>query len=189
MASECAWDDGCAGCRWSGLRAMRGGDCGCEARGDGDADVRGRDGGMLEVGEGAATFVSADSLGSGERGGCRSAAAGVEDADEDGWVSGCCGWRECECGSAGGWRCGGVPALAACAPQACYEVYAAWKDGDPKLSAEKAERISRGDAVVLRAGGGGSEVCVRFEWVLRRCAAVAAGSAGWGRRRRGWMRR
>ena len=37
---------------------------------------------------------------------------------------------------------GAVPALAACAPQACYEVYAAWKDGDPKLSAEKAERIS-----------------------------------------------
>ncbi|HZL26772.1 MAG TPA: dihydrodipicolinate synthase family protein [Acidobacteriaceae bacterium] len=37
---------------------------------------------------------------------------------------------------------GAAPALAACAPQACYEVYAAWKDGDPKLSAEKAERIS-----------------------------------------------
>ncbi|HEY5330708.1 MAG TPA: dihydrodipicolinate synthase family protein [Acidobacteriaceae bacterium] len=37
---------------------------------------------------------------------------------------------------------GAAPELAACAPQACYEVYAAWKDGDPKLSAEKAERIS-----------------------------------------------
>jgi 4-hydroxy-2-oxoglutarate aldolase len=36
---------------------------------------------------------------------------------------------------------GAVPALAACAPQACHEVYAAWKDGDPALSAEKAERI------------------------------------------------
>jgi dihydrodipicolinate synthase/N-acetylneuraminate lyase len=36
---------------------------------------------------------------------------------------------------------GAVPALAACAPQACHEVYAAWKDGDPALAAEKAERI------------------------------------------------
>jgi 4-hydroxy-2-oxoglutarate aldolase len=36
---------------------------------------------------------------------------------------------------------GAVPALAACAPQACYEVYAAWKDGDAALAAEKAERI------------------------------------------------
>jgi len=37
---------------------------------------------------------------------------------------------------------GAVPGLAACAPQACHEVYAAWKDGDPALAAEKAERIS-----------------------------------------------
>jgi 4-hydroxy-2-oxoglutarate aldolase len=36
---------------------------------------------------------------------------------------------------------GAVPALAAFAPQACYEVYAAWKDGDAALAAEKAERI------------------------------------------------
>ncbi len=37
---------------------------------------------------------------------------------------------------------GAVPALAACAPQACHEVYAAWKDGDEKLAVEKAERIA-----------------------------------------------
>ncbi len=36
---------------------------------------------------------------------------------------------------------GAVPALAAAAPQACYEVLAAWKDGDPALAAEKQERV------------------------------------------------
>lgn len=36
---------------------------------------------------------------------------------------------------------GAIPALAAAAPQACYEVLAAWKDGDPALAAEKQERL------------------------------------------------
>ncbi len=36
---------------------------------------------------------------------------------------------------------GAAPVLAACAPQACYEVYAAWKDGDDALAAQKADRI------------------------------------------------
>ena len=36
---------------------------------------------------------------------------------------------------------GAVPALAAAAPQACYEVLAAWKDGDPALAAEKQDRL------------------------------------------------
>lgn len=34
-----------------------------------------------------------------------------------------------------------APALAAAAPQACYEIYAAWKDQDRTLAAEKQERI------------------------------------------------
>jgi 4-hydroxy-2-oxoglutarate aldolase len=38
---------------------------------------------------------------------------------------------------------GAVPALAASVPQACYEVLAAWKDGDPALAAEKQHRIQR----------------------------------------------
>jgi 4-hydroxy-2-oxoglutarate aldolase len=36
---------------------------------------------------------------------------------------------------------GGVPRLAACAPQACCEVWQAFKDGDPALAAEKQERV------------------------------------------------
>jgi dihydrodipicolinate synthase/N-acetylneuraminate lyase len=36
---------------------------------------------------------------------------------------------------------GAMPPLAASAPQVCYEVLAAWKDGDPALAAEKQERL------------------------------------------------
>ncbi|GAC1419985.1 MAG: hypothetical protein NVSMB62_13410 [Acidobacteriaceae bacterium] len=34
-----------------------------------------------------------------------------------------------------------APAFAACAPQACYEVFAAWKDSDEGLALEKQDRI------------------------------------------------
>ncbi|MGO9777183.1 MAG: dihydrodipicolinate synthase family protein [Terracidiphilus sp.] len=37
---------------------------------------------------------------------------------------------------------GGILGFAACAPQACQEVYLAWKDRDFKLAAEKQERIA-----------------------------------------------
>jgi 4-hydroxy-2-oxoglutarate aldolase len=36
---------------------------------------------------------------------------------------------------------GAMPPFAACAPQACYEVLAAWKDGDRGLAEEKQERL------------------------------------------------
>jgi hypothetical protein len=36
---------------------------------------------------------------------------------------------------------GALPALGACAPQACCEVWQAFKDGDPALAAEKQNRI------------------------------------------------
>jgi 4-hydroxy-2-oxoglutarate aldolase len=37
---------------------------------------------------------------------------------------------------------GGILAFAACAPQACQEIYLAWKDHDPKLADEKQHRIA-----------------------------------------------
>src|SRR4051812_37924866 len=37
---------------------------------------------------------------------------------------------------------GAILAFAACAPQACTEIYLAWKDHDPKLAREKQERIA-----------------------------------------------
>src|SRR5208283_243746 len=36
---------------------------------------------------------------------------------------------------------GAILAFADCAPTACYEIYAAWKDGDAALAREKQERI------------------------------------------------
>jgi len=36
---------------------------------------------------------------------------------------------------------GGVLAFAACAPQCCYEIYTAWKDGDAALATEKQLRV------------------------------------------------
>ena len=48
---------------------------------------------------------------------------------------------------------GGVLALAACAPQACHEVYIAWKEGDAPLAAEKQARIvEASDFVVNKLG-------------------------------------
>jgi 4-hydroxy-2-oxoglutarate aldolase len=38
---------------------------------------------------------------------------------------------------------GTILGFAACAPQACQEIYLAWKDHDLKLAAEKQRRIAR----------------------------------------------
>lgn len=43
---------------------------------------------------------------------------------------------------------GGVLALAACAPQACQEIYTAWKDNDPSLAREKQQRVFEASTVV-----------------------------------------
>ena len=45
---------------------------------------------------------------------------------------------------------GGILAFAACAPTACYEIYAAFKDGDHKLAAEKQQRV---EAACIRIAG------------------------------------
>ena len=50
---------------------------------------------------------------------------------------------------------GAMLSLAACSPQACYEVYAAFKDGDPALAEEKVRRLAEADARLDRLGVGG----------------------------------
>ncbi len=45
---------------------------------------------------------------------------------------------------------GGILAFASCAPTACYEIYAAFKDNDHKLAAEKQQRI---EAACIRIAG------------------------------------
>jgi 4-hydroxy-2-oxoglutarate aldolase len=44
---------------------------------------------------------------------------------------------------------GGILALAACAPQACQEIYTAWKENDPALAASKQQRVEEASRVVL----------------------------------------
>lgn len=50
---------------------------------------------------------------------------------------------------------GGMPPLAASAPQGCFEAYAAWKDGDLALAAERAARLAEAEAVLQRLGPAG----------------------------------
>ena len=47
---------------------------------------------------------------------------------------------------------GVLPALGPCAPQACHEVYAAFKDGNPGLAAEKAARLTEADVLMAELG-------------------------------------
>lgn len=47
---------------------------------------------------------------------------------------------------------GAMPTLAACAPQGCFEAYAAWKDGDPALAAERGARLKLADALLAELG-------------------------------------
>ena len=47
---------------------------------------------------------------------------------------------------------GAMPSLATCAPQACFEAYAAWKDGDLALAAERAERLRGAEDLISPLG-------------------------------------
>jgi 4-hydroxy-2-oxoglutarate aldolase len=53
-----------------------------------------------------------------------------------------CGSTAMLLGSLEAGAAGGILAFASCAPQACQEVYLAWKDRDFKLAAEKQQRIA-----------------------------------------------
>jgi 4-hydroxy-2-oxoglutarate aldolase len=101
-----------------------------------------------EVSPGAATFVSAEMLG----GGGALAMAPPKPlmktrTKEVGFqvLSGSAGtlFASLEAGATGA-----VLALAACAPQACHEVYTAWKEKDPVLAQERQERIRHAAARV-----------------------------------------
>ena len=50
---------------------------------------------------------------------------------------------------------GAMLALSAAAPQGCYEAFAAFKDGDPALAAEKGERLIVADAAIRALGVAG----------------------------------
>jgi dihydrodipicolinate synthase/N-acetylneuraminate lyase len=50
---------------------------------------------------------------------------------------------------------GAMPQLAACSPQGVYEAFAAFKDGDPALAAEKEHRLLAADALLHELGVAG----------------------------------
>jgi dihydrodipicolinate synthase/N-acetylneuraminate lyase len=119
------------------------------------AAVTGR---MLEVSrEGAATFVAADALLSG---GASVAVAPPKPAIKTRTKT--VGFQVVSAGAASasvdlleaGVQ-GLMPELAGCAPQGCHEVWAAFKDGDPKLARLKAERLREADAVMEEFGVAG----------------------------------
>jgi 4-hydroxy-2-oxoglutarate aldolase len=58
---------------------------------------------------------------------------------------------------------GGILAFGACAPQACQEIYLAWKDHDPALAAEKQKRIAGANKrIVVELGIAGVKYACDF---------------------------
>ena len=116
------------------------------------AAVTGR---MLEISrEGEATFVAADALSSG-----RASVAVAPPKAAIKTRTKTVGFQVVNAGAAStsvdlleaGVQ-GVVPELAACAPQGCHEVWAAFKDGDAALARLKAERLREAGAVVSELG-------------------------------------
>jgi dihydrodipicolinate synthase/N-acetylneuraminate lyase len=112
---------------------------------------------MLNVSsEGAATFVPAAAL----SGGASVAVAPPKPAIKT--RSKTVGFQVVSAGLASGMArlleagvAGVMPELAACAPQGCHEVWAAFKDGDPALARLKASRLLEADEVVQGLGVAG----------------------------------
>jgi dihydrodipicolinate synthase/N-acetylneuraminate lyase len=93
------------------------------------------------------TFVSAEMLAGGGSGTAAVAEAkvqtpGVKTRSREVGFQVLCGAGSTVLPSLDAGACGAILAFGACAPQACQEIYLAWKDHDPKLAAEKQERIA-----------------------------------------------
>jgi len=103
----------------------------------------------VQAATGSATFVHAGSL---TEGGAAVAVAPPKPAIRTRMKT--VGFQHIAARTAGmldGLRAGSVgvmPALAAAAPQACYEVLAAWKDGDLPLAEEKGQRLAEAVAQI-----------------------------------------
>jgi dihydrodipicolinate synthase/N-acetylneuraminate lyase len=109
-----------------------------------------------ETGEGAANFVTADSL----SGGTAVAVAAPKSAIKTRTKS--VGFQVMAAGRAmemvsllQAGVAGAMPELTASAPQAVYEAFAAFKDGDPALAAEKQQRLAAADALMAKLGVAG----------------------------------
>jgi hypothetical protein len=106
--------------------------------------------------EGAATFVSAESLGGGAGLAVALPKAPIKTRTK------VVGFQTMAEGSAkhlvellDSGVAGAMLRLSACAPQACHEVYAAFKDGNPDLAREKAARLREADTLMSELGVAG----------------------------------
>ena len=107
----------------------------------------------VEAASGAANFVTAESL----SGGVALAVAPPQPAVKTRSKS--VGFQVISAGRTAGMVAllqagvaGAMPELAACAPQGVYEAFAALKDGDLALAAEKQQRLAEADAVMAQFG-------------------------------------
>ncbi len=98
---------------------------------------------MLSTGsEGASTFVSADDLAGGAAVATAPPVAPIKTRTKEVGFQVLTGSASILLEALEAGASGAVLGFAACAPQACQEVYFAWKDHDLKLAAEKQERIA-----------------------------------------------
>ena len=91
---------------------------------------------------GASTFVSAGELAGGSAVATAAPATAIKTRTREVGFQVICGSASALLASLEEGASGGILALGACAPQACQEVYLAWKDHDLKLADEKQKRIA-----------------------------------------------
>jgi dihydrodipicolinate synthase/N-acetylneuraminate lyase len=92
--------------------------------------------------ETGSSFVSAGELAGGSAVATAAPAVPIKTRSREVGFQVLCGSGSAAFASLEAGACGAILAFAACAPQACQEVYLAWKDHDPKLAEEKQQRIS-----------------------------------------------
>jgi dihydrodipicolinate synthase/N-acetylneuraminate lyase len=92
--------------------------------------------------EGAGTFVSALDLGGGAAVATAAPAPAIKTRSREVGFQVICGSASALFASLKEGASGGILAFGACAPQACQEIYLAWKDHDLKLAEEKQTRIA-----------------------------------------------
>jgi dihydrodipicolinate synthase/N-acetylneuraminate lyase len=97
---------------------------------------------LTAKGEGSGTFVSAGELSGGVALATAAPAASIKTRTKEVGFQVVCGSASAMLDSLEAGATGAILAFAACAPQACQEVYLAWKDHDQKLAEEKQKRIA-----------------------------------------------
>jgi dihydrodipicolinate synthase/N-acetylneuraminate lyase len=108
---------------------------------------------LTPAAEGSASFVSAGDLAGGSAVATAPPAVPIKTRSREVGFQVLCGAGSALYASLESGACGGILAFGACAPQACQEIYLAWKDHDPKLAAEKQQRIAAANNRIVGALG------------------------------------